>query len=500
MTVKNQTARAIEGCKPKSPTLPPPKPPENETECRGTVHSETHIPDSSDDAKHQQQSQTEQHVQEHERDYLYCDDDYLYGSRQHIVTANHAQPSDLFKLRMFRSHQAKPALAGFMKRYGMNSWMQQQWLYRERAAIAAAHDCMSVTRITGGFHGQPKDDFRGIDLVNCGGSYEGERGQGKFYPCHQNQYCIRCSRWERLEPAKAEFVPAFNRAPSWCGLTIVGISDPEEAGIKIKTGVREDGTPIIKTLFRLTDCVSDLKRLPRFCVDPDWDATLSVAEAVFKWANFLTDNHYFQGLHMLADCSFTFFPDADSELGVGHTIHPHTHGYGNCSTEIDKNWAARAYCGGIEAFHARGALQYAYPDMLLQPAPVATALETAINYAIKPFKYPQFYLDALSHGCPITLLNYVFHQTVFGCETLFPVGCKGQKYGNMSQKSNRYIGVPQVKEMSRQQVKRFLAKGDNAAAWEIERYEKHLEALAAKQKRQGRTPKELSGESASHDG
>src|SRR5690606_17810828 len=122
------------------------------------------------------------------------------------------------------------------------------------------------------------------------------------------------------------------------------------------------------------------------------------------------------------------------------TIHPHTHGYGNTSRKIDLDWAVAAYCGGLRTFSACGAMDYAYPDMLLKPAATGPALGSAINYAIKAFKYPQFYLAGLQNGCPITALNHVYHQNVFGCETLFPVGSQGQKYGNMSQKSNRYIG------------------------------------------------------------
>ncbi len=289
-------------------------------------------------------------------------------------------------------------------------------------------------------------------------------------------------------------MPIFDELTAWYAITIVGVSDPLQAGIKLKSGTNRDRSPIIEWLYRLTDRRGEFEEHEKFGLNGDLAAPINVAAAVFRTANWFTDNGYFDGLHMLPDCSFTFFPARHSAFGVDHTINCHAHGYGNMSKPIDATRAKRMYQGAIESFFQCEAWEYAYPDVLVSRIETEESFDTAINYIIKPFKVQHFYEDALRHGCQFESLNHDFHQVVFGCEVLFPVSAMGMKYGNMSQKSSRrYIGIPQEKEMSHLQIKRFikkLKKGDGVQDWEIERYCRHLDALARKNEREGRKPSE----------
>jgi hypothetical protein len=419
---------------------------------------------------------------------LDCDEQFFYGRFGHpapIITVNHAKADDLFALRDFRRHRAKVALASFMARWDRNLWMRGQALYRERAALAAAHAALRAIRINQTWHDIPSN-FDAIGLLNCGGTYETDQGKKRFYPCRQREYCPPCNLWQRVEPAKAEFVPAFPLAAQWFSISIVGVSDPEEAGIKLHKGMQADGTPIIDYLFRLSDFVHGLPRRPRFSLEHIWDAATLVAEGVFAFAKWGTDNSYFGGLHMVADCSFTFYPDKNECLQIGHTFNPHAHGYGNLSRDPDKRWAKGLYRGGIKSFARCGALDFAYPDILLRPALGPTGLESAINYVLKCFKVPEFYLTGLSNGCPVDMLNHVFHQTVYGCEALFPTSWSGEKYGNMNLKSKRYIG----NEMSPMHIRELFNKGEEAENWEIDRYFRHLDKVARDLKRKGINPSE----------
>lgn len=408
-----------------------------------------------------------------------------------VTEVKHVNKDALFNL-ISLPELTRMLLASFLKRRSRNTWMCDQRLYLQEASLAAAHQAMAVHAALnqgrcadGTLSSLALSGFDGGNFLNCGTRVAKDEGQGAFIRCHQPFYCRQCNRWERLEPAKEEFLPKFDRASAWYGVTVVGVSDPEKAGVRVRT-YDEEGVPHDHWLYRLAEHGS-CERLPRFNTDDEWFyRSRCVSEATYLTANWLTNNLYFDGLHVVPDLSFTFFRDEFG--GVGHTVNPHIHGYGNTHKVIDAHWGQHVYHGATACASKAGGLEFAYMDILLVPAPTVAALEKAMNYVLKPFKFAEWYIDGLQNGCSLIDLNYAFHDVVFGAEELLPVGAPGQKFGNMSMKAGgHYLGRPPLKEMSSQQLKVFRGKLDanDLWGWEIERYERHLDFVARKRRRAG---------------
>jgi hypothetical protein len=405
-----------------------------------------------------------------------------YTCNRKLVQVRHCEPDDLFQLRQFTG-APRIALAGFLKRYGKSDWMKRQWLYVQMAAIAAAHEATHPLSCNGrDIMRVLRTEFDAIGFLNCGMRIKPRPGQPPFWICHQPEHCKLCNLWQRVKPAKSEFLPAFDGRKAWYSVTAMGRSNPAQAGIKLWLGEDADGEPIYDWLFRLTDHGQFLK-LTKFGVDPSGIPNI-VSEGLYRFMNWLTDGGYFDGLHAFRDISFTFFPDPGSVLEVSHTVNCHYHAYGNTSRLFTPNEARRMWFGCLRLLLAAGSgWPYAYPDIVLRPLPTVDALESAINYVIKPFRLADSYIKGLEHGCLLSGLNHEFHQTAFDAESLLFGPPQGYAFGNMAQKSRgHYIGVPPAKQMTRAQVERFLARlsTDEAHAWEYERHRKHLELLAKK--------------------
>ena len=71
-----------------------------------------------------------------------------YGSPKPVHYVKQTEPDELLVLnRLFGG--TKAALKGFLKRFGMNNWMQGQRYYVQKAALAAAHMRTAVWRRDG---------------------------------------------------------------------------------------------------------------------------------------------------------------------------------------------------------------------------------------------------------------------------------------------------------------------------------------------------------------
>ncbi len=303
-----------------------------------------------------------------------------------------------------------------------------------------------------------------------------------------------------MKPAKAEFLPVFDKVESWYSVTVMCRSNPTLAGVKIEVGRDVSGNPIFNQLFRLT---RDFPRQPKFGLDALGIPSI-VSEGLYEFMNWLTDGRYFDGLHAFRDISYSYFPDPSSPLEVNHTVNCHYHAYGNTSRQFTPADAQRMWFGCVKKLFRASNTQhqrayddpdekidlssgyehlYAYPDIVIRPLPTVGALAKAIDYVIKPFKLADCYIRGLEHGCPVRSLNHEFHQTAMGAERgLFgpPEGCA---FGNMSQRSgDNYIGVPRPKEMTEAQVQRFLEKlkKGEISAWEMERHDNHLTIVEKK--------------------
>lgn len=465
---------------------------DSESESRVLVHSEQPLPCG----KHSQSNSLDSTASEQRDVVAELDaDEARYHACDHraITEVKHVENKALFNLPSLLGHQ-RMLLASFLKRWGRNKWMRAQDMYIQEASLAAAHSAMGVyaafnqgRRENGIIESHEISPFNGNGFLNCGRRVKTRNGTWEFIRCGQPFYCRACNRWHRVEPAKDEFVPKFNAVPSWYSITITGVSNPRRAGVKLRLGLDRDGNPVDRWLYRLSDDSRISERLPKFGID-DFDRPRAVADATYRCANWLTDNGYFRGLHAVPDVDFTFFPDRVA--GVAHTINCHIHGYGNSDRVIDETWAGSVYNGATCCAAATGALEFVYMDIMLRPAPTPPDLRAAINYALKPFRFAEWYVEALRRGCPVVALNHEFHQVVFGAEQLFAVGAAGTMFGNMSMKAGgHYIGRPPLAAMSKQQVKRYKEKeaADDLWPWEIERFERHLEFMRRKRRRQ-RTP------------
>lgn len=270
----------------------------------------------------------------------------------------------------------------------------------------------------------------------------------------------------------------------------MGRSNPRNCGVKIEIGRNSKNKPIYRYLYRPSDRIQFLK-LAKFGVDDIDNRPYKVGEALYEFMNWLTDGKYFGGLHVFRDLDLSFFPSRASCTGVGHTVNCHFHGYGNSSRQFTGKEAARMWvaCAKLLRKHDGGKLA-AYPDIALRPLPTPAALGSAINYVIKPFKFANWYLNGLKHGCPVEGLNLEFNEIAFDTNEMLCATNAGSVFGNMSQKSRRYyIGKPPPVLLKQHQIKRFLelqAK-DEAYGWEYERFHNHLK-LVAKKKRDNANP------------
>jgi len=396
-----------------------------------------------------------------------------FTRNKEIVQVRHCEPDDLFLVRRFQG-EPRIALAGFLDRYGKSAWMKRQRLYVALTSIAAAHEAMHpVFCCNREYIRLPRTDFDGIGLLNCGMPIKPVAGQPPFWICNQLEHCKRCNYWQRVEPAKAEFLPVFGDRKAWYSLHVMCRSNPAQAGVKLWLGEDADGQPVYKWLFRLAD-EGHFGKLPKFGIDPAGIPTI-ISEGLYDFMNWLTSGQNFDGLHVFRDISFSFFPDPASPFEVNHTVNPHYHAYGNSRRQFAPEEARRMWRGAVKLLFkaSDGRLPtpdrqdrtdrnylYGFPDIMIRPLATVDALEDAIDYVVKPFKLAKYYIRGLEHGCPVTGLNHVFHQTVFEAESLM-LNCppQGYAFGNMAQKSRgHYIGEPRPKKMSRTQIDRYLER------------------------------------------
>ena len=413
-----------------------------------------------------------------------------YGSPLLVPKVKHTEPDELLVLRRFRG-TSKVALLGFLTRYGRNDWMKDQHFYTQKAALAAAHMQMAVWRSHGlevDYPGQRCNlrlsTFDGDDFLNCGWAKKTQQGGRYFFKCKQPEYCPSCNRWLRVESAKKEFLPAFKEDSSWFSITVAGTSNPARAGVKMFVGY-EDGKAVYEPLVMLSEFVT-WPKLPKF--DSQCEAPWMLAAGLYDLLNWLIAGHYFDGLHVAGENSFTYFPDRLSPVGVGHTVNPHYHAYGNTARPFDRRRAMFMLRGALEILRREGGNRlWTYPDIALRPVTTPDEMVKAISYTFKAWPFAQHYIRALSRGCPVEGLNLEFHTTYFGSDELLhpfpsPNGLTkyGAKLGNMSQKAGgKYIGKPLPKLMSPQQVQRFqdrLARNE-FSPWEAFRYDQHLQIV-----------------------
>ena len=405
-----------------------------------------------------------------------------FSGAKRVVDAKQCNPAALFRIRSC-DEKALEALHHFRLRHAKSSWMQQQRLYMQFAALAAAHESMHPVIDDVDDDGQATrmrlvdaDGFDAFGFLKCGIRVKPRKGFPPFWVCGQPEHCPRCNLHQRVKPAKAEFLPVFDEVKTWYSLTVIGRSNPDRAGVKIQLGKEP-----AKYLFRPADHFT-FPRQRKFGLDDPELRPRIVGEALHGFMNWLTDGKYFDGLHAFRDMDLTFFPDRRSATGIGHTANCHVHAYGNSSRIFTDKLYQRMWFGCAKQLQKQGdGVLYAYPDILIRVLPTPEALKKAINYSIKPFKLAGWYLEALMHGCPVTSLNQEFYQTAFNVECALPGTSQGSVFGNMSQKSGRYyIGKPPPVKLSKLQVKRYLERSnaEEAYAWESERYQNHLKIVS----------------------
>jgi hypothetical protein len=271
-------------------------------------------------------------------------------------------------------------------------------------------------------------------------------------------------------------------------------SDPAKAGVKMFVRCDESGKEIYEPVVTLSKLV-DWPRLPNF--DSQCAVPYMVASGLWQVMLWLIAGQYFDGLHVAAENDFTYYPDPRSPVGVGHTINPHFHAYGNTQRPFDRRRALLLLRGALKILHREGGGLWAYPDIALRPILNAAEMKKTVNYVFKSWNFAKVYIDALARGCPVPGLNLEFQTTYFGSEHILhpfpsPAGLSkwGAKLGNLSQRSGlKYIGDPLPTLLSAKQVSQFLERvsRNDYWPWEAIRFERHL-ALRAKLDRKRRGP------------
>ena len=422
--------------------------------------------DDSEYLNQQHQPAAGKHPQEHQPQAvvnlndLDCEQQYInqvYGCPAHWNDVKQHDPDALFALRHFRG-LPRWALGGFLKAMKRSIWMRQQHDYAEMAALAAAY--------------KSSGEGSGLDamkFLQCGKRVFRRDGRSYTAHCDQVAICKRCNLHQRLNPAKDEFLPRFHKALYWFGITVVAISDPALSGVKIRRGFDNQGQPIDEYVYKPHDPES-APVLPRYCLDAP-EPAMAVFDGAMRLCHWLTNNGYFDGLHAIPDMKITFYPDTDAANGVGHTANAHVHAYGNTSRLVDHDFAERIWIGALTSFIKAGYGElHGYPLLLLIPAPTVEALETAMNYIIKPFKLVQMYREGLEKGCPVRGLNYEFHGLAWDIERLLPGAWREERFGNMNTRArHRYIGMPSLTSAQVRTI-RHRIRDEAAEGWEIERY------------------------------
>jgi hypothetical protein len=415
-----------------------------------------------------------------------------FTGAKHIVQVKQCDPSAILRLSAVGA-AAKDALDHFLRRHAKFAWMRDQDFYVQKAALAAAHDAMH-TAVDDPHESGWIERYRSVEthfdvmsFLKCGLRIR-RKGYPPFWKCGQVELCPRCNLNERVKIAKDEFLPAFgpviDDGKAWFGITVIGRSNPKNAGVKIKVGEDDEHKPVYSYLFRPSGRFV-YPKLTKFSVSECDLRPRIVSEALLRFLNWLTDGRYFDGLQAFRDISLTFFPDRAT--GVRHTVNCHWHGYGNTSRQFTHQQAKRMWMGCARILCDLAEREaVAYPDITFHPIPTAAALETAMNYIIKPFKFANWYLNGLKRKCPLVALNREFFLNAFECEEVLAGTKAGSVFGNMSQKSRPYyIGKPPPVILKRHQIERFLELQDKgeAYAWEYERYQNHLKLVADKNRR-----------------
>jgi hypothetical protein len=408
-----------------------------------------------------------------------------YGSNESVYLVKQTEPDQLLVLnRLFG--RTRLALLGFLARYRENSWMQHQQNYVQKAALAAAHMRMAVWRSEGHWASFRLSSFNGDDLLNCGWSRQGQGGGRYFFKCRQPEYCPSCNYHLRVIPARREFLPAFDSAPLWYGLTVMPTSNPAKAGVKMFAGYDHAGDEVYEPIVRLSEFV-DWPRLHKF--DSQCWESYQVAWSLWELMLWLIAGHYFDGLHVAGENDFTYYPDCRSPVGVSHTLNPHFHAYGNTRIPFDRRRAVNVLQAAVRIMlrECNGQL-LAYPDIALRPILSDQDMKKAMGYVFKPWNFAKMYIGGLKKGCPLEGLNFEFQSTFFGSEQILhpfpdPSGLSkwGATLGNMSERAGKhYLGDPLPRILNSRQVKRFLEKLERGDywAWEAIRYEKHLKRKA----------------------
>lgn len=396
-----------------------------------------------------------------------------------VIADRHVSPAELFSLLAFID-PARVSLGGFLNRYNApnQTWMRSQRYYLETAVLAAAHECLVPLFETA--EGSTRISVDGYDakrFLTCG-----RRTKAGFFDCGDVCRCPACNKNMRVQPVKAEFLPAFGhqKAPHWYGVTFSVTNNPETAGVHLEVGRDDHNHPIFDDLFLLKE-TGTYSRLKRFSAD-EVDNVMTLVHGVFGFAHWLTLRGPFGGIGLVGDIDFNFYPDSSRPLGCGHSILPHAHGIGNTTRLLDRQDAEVMFHQFLKMLLKEGdGHLVAYPDIYLIPCATVEELEKTINYILKPYKLAKFYIQGLSHGCPVVGLNSEFHQNAWTCESMFKGSSKHlTTFGNMHVNAGplNYVGERQYNTMTRKQVKKFLEdlERGEASKRDIQRHEEHLKA------------------------
>ena len=382
-----------------------------------------------------------------------------------IDDVNQSVLSELMVLRSFKG-QRRSALAGFKSRWSKQKWMRKQRGYLERACLVSA-----------------SGESIGVSFCQCGLNYRNSAGRSVLQTCKKVMFCPGCKYHRLVVPAQAEYGPAFEKAKHWYALTGGWQNDPAKAGLHWVTKQGKNGKAEDWDDYLPWANLAGAPFMPRIPIG-NVEGMLLLAELPFKFAERLKDRGFFDGLFVVFEWHFEFFPTKQGDCR--HAALPHVHMFGNRATPLTFAEAIE-----IQKLYIRTCIQElklpelpAYPDVEIAPITCRERLMGWLNYQIKTMPIEKFYKDALRAGCSLTALNREFNETIWSAINLVR---SPRKFGNLYASTPTYIGVQQFKKLTKTQFERLTTmqeSGTPLSAKDQKLLEHHFIAIEQQNQRQ----------------
>jgi hypothetical protein len=295
----------------------------------------------------------------------------------------------------------KLALRCFLKSwYGKDAqgeWMRSQHGWRDAAALLASSSTLF------------QQDCGGVDpyrILMC--------GFGRKL-CERGDQCRRCAL-DRIDFARSEFLPAWDRASHWCAMIFALDRRSQHAGIHQSDGTLDPDSASIPVY-------QPFQGKPDGCFALHTGSELEfifngIRDAFFDTARIISARGLVGGAFAHFELSFTFWrgrSDYDMWSHIRHRVEPQLNVLVNASRPLDPDLTKEIY--RILTNRLRRRLppdrRWSYPDLWFAPVLDQKGMASWIGYMLKSWRFDQWYQEALNHRCDRRELNLCFDEIVF---------------------------------------------------------------------------------------